>query len=54
MKEIMSWCEQKWTSPCEQKWNNGLAPLPVDGGLIFSVVASVEDRALRGRNPSAV
>jgi len=25
-----------------------------DGGLIISVVASAEDRALRGRNPSAV
>ncbi len=49
----VSWCEQKWTGPCEQKWNNRLVPLPFDDGLIISVVASAEHRALRGRNPSA-
>src|ERR1039458_5748605 len=48
------WCEQKWTGLCGQKWNNALALLPAGVCSVSSSVASAEDRALRGRNPSAV
>jgi hypothetical protein len=50
----LSWCEQKWTGLCEQKWNNALALLPAGVCSVILLVASAEDRALRGRNPSAV
>ncbi len=50
----MSWCDQKETGLCGQKENIELKPLPPDQGLIVSRVASAEDRALRGRNLSAV
>jgi hypothetical protein len=49
----MSWCEQKETTLCDQKENDALGLLRADRFLIFSLVASAEDRALRGRNPSA-
>src|ERR1039457_6091287 len=54
LKKVLSWCEQKWTGLCEQKWNNALALLPAGVCSVSSSVASAEDRALRGRNPSAV
>ncbi len=50
----VSWCEQKWTGLCGQKWNNVLDLLPDQVNPVISAVASAEDRALRGRNPSAV
>jgi hypothetical protein len=49
----VSWCEQKETSLCEQKENNAPGLLPVHRSLMFSLAVSAEDRALRGRNPSA-
>ena len=52
--QLLSWCEQKWTGLCEQKWNNALALLPAGVCSVILLVASAEDRALRGRNPSAV
>jgi hypothetical protein len=49
----LSWCEQKETSLCDQKENNAPGLLPAHRSLMFSLAASAEDRALRGRNPSA-
>jgi hypothetical protein len=49
----LSWCEQNRTGLCEQNRNNAITPLSNDGFPLISPVASAEDRALRGRNPSA-
>ena len=47
-------CEQKETGLCEQKENGVPAPLSQSFCRVVSVVGSAEDRALRGRNLSAV
>jgi len=53
-EKLLSWCEQKETGLCDQKENIELSPLPREQRLVASQVASAEDRALRGRNLSAV
>jgi hypothetical protein len=50
----LSWCDQNETGLCGQKENNALPPLPDCNQSISSLAASAEDRALRGRNLSAV
>jgi hypothetical protein len=51
--KVLSWCDQSWKGVCDQSWNNGLALLRARSCSVVSRVASAEDRALRGRNPSA-
>lgn len=54
---VVSWCDQNRTALCDQKRTNpqnlGLAVALHLAALILGA-ASAEDRALRGRNPSAV
>src|SRR5512143_2811711 len=48
----LSWCDQKETGLCGQKENNVLGLLASGRCCVVLPVASAEDRALRGRNPS--
>ena len=48
----VSWCEQNRTALCDQKRNNAVPLLPSEICPVASSVASAEDRALRGRNPT--
>ena len=50
----LSWCDQKETGLCDQKENNAWSLLSPSRGRVASRTASAEDRALRGRNLSAV
>jgi hypothetical protein len=52
--KVMSWCDQNRTAVCDQNRNNAVEPLSALGTSVASSVASAEDRALRGRNLSAV
>jgi hypothetical protein len=57
IEKRLSWCDQKETGLCDQKGNNEAAGsffIESSQGGTESGPALAEDRALRGRNPSAV